>query len=223
MKRGHRCEATAAHRRDALPLRLDATPRLGVVQRLHQLLLSDAHLQRERALACLGQQLLGSEAPADLVAEPEPVEAARGKHNRVEPALDALAQARVDVAAQRLDRQLGHEREQLRAPAHRRRADAHARPQLTRAAERVTRVLALEVRADRETVRIGRRHVLGRMHGDVDPPLEQRLLELLDEDTARADLAERLRAVAIARGRDRHERDLQARHDAGVRRRGRPE
>ena len=39
-------------------------------------------------------------------------------------------------------------------------------------------------------------------------PLEQRLLELLDEDAALADLAERPRPVAVAGGRDRHERDL---------------
>src|SRR5947207_8284662 len=49
------------------------------------------------------------------------------------------------------------------------------------------------------------------MHGHVDPPCQQRLLDLLDEDTARADLAERLRPVAVARGRDRHQRDLDSR------------
>ena len=43
------------------------------------------------------------------------------------PALAALAQPRVDVPAQRLDRERRLEREQLRAPAHRRGADPHAR------------------------------------------------------------------------------------------------
>jgi hypothetical protein len=46
------------------------------------------------------------------------------------------------------------------------------------------------------------------MHGDVDAAVEQRLLELLDEDTAFTDLAERLGAVAVAGRRDRHERNL---------------
>src|SRR4029079_8249086 len=41
-----------------------------------------------------------------------------------------------------------------------------------------------------------------------DATLEQCLLELLDEDAASTDLAERARPVAIARRRDRHERDL---------------
>jgi hypothetical protein len=49
------------------------------------------------------------------------------------------------------------------------------------------------------------------VNGDVDAMLEQRFLELLHEDAARADLAERLRPVAVARGRDRHEGDLDPR------------
>jgi hypothetical protein len=87
---------------------------------------------------------------ADLGAEAEAVEAARGEHDRVEPALAALAQARVDVSAQRLDRERRLEREQLRLPPCGRGADAHARPDLGRAAERVARIVALEVCADDE-------------------------------------------------------------------------
>ena len=75
-------------------------------------------------------------------------------------------------------------------------------------AERVARVVAREVGADGQPGRVGRGHVLRRVHGDVDPPVEQRLLELLDEDAAVADLAERAAAVAVAGGRDRDERDL---------------
>jgi hypothetical protein len=48
------------------------------------------------------------------------------------------------------------------------------------------------------------------VHGDVDAALEERFLELLDEHAARTDLAERLRAVAVARSRDRHECELDA-------------
>ena len=46
------------------------------------------------------------------------------------------------------------------------------------------------------------------MHGDVDTVIEERLFELLDEHSSRADLAERLRAIAVAGGRDGHQRDL---------------
>ena len=59
-----------------------------------------------------------------------------------------------------------------------------------------------------EALRVRRGQVLRGVDRDVDPPVEQRLLELLDEDAARADLAERPRAVAVAGRRDRDEREL---------------
>ena len=77
-----------------------------------------------------------------------------------------------------------------------------------RAAERVARVVAHEVGADGQPGRVTRGHVLRGVDGGVDPPVEQGLLELLDEDAAVADLAEGATSVAVAGGRDRHERDL---------------
>ena len=97
----------------------------------------------------LGEQLGRLEAAADLGLEAEPVEPARGQHDRVQPALAALAQPRVD-AAQRLDRERRLEREQLGAAAHRRRPDPHPGPQLGRPAERVAWILARRVGTDRE-------------------------------------------------------------------------
>ena len=76
------------------------------------------------------------------------------------------------------------------------------------AAQRVARILTLRVRADRQTRRVGGRHVLCGVDRDVDPPGEQGFLELLDEDAALADLAERLRPVAVTGRGDRDERDL---------------
>ena len=208
---GHGCEAAAADLRDARPLRLHAPPRLRVVGRGDHLLLAQSHLQRDGALPRLRQHVSRSEAKPDLAAETEAVEPARGEHDRVQPALPALPQARLHVPAQRLDRQARLEREQLRPPPHRRRPDPHPRPQLGRAAQRVPRVVSRQVRADGKTVRVRGRHVLRGVHGNVDPPAKQRLLDLLDEDAAGADLAERPRTVAVANGRDRHQRDLHAR------------
>ena len=142
--------------------------------------------------------------------EPEPVEAARREHDRVEAALASFPQARVDVAAQRLDRERRIEGEQLRLPPYRSSADPHPGPKLRRAAKRVPGIFTPEKRADRETVGIRGGQVLRGVNRDVDPPVEQRLLELLDEDAARADLAERTRTVAVAGGRDRDERKLDA-------------
>src|SRR5205085_7890630 len=105
------------------------------------------------------------------VAEPEPVEPARGEHDRGEPALATLAQARVDVAAQRLDREGRIARKQLRLPPNRSRPDAHARSQLRRAAKRITWVVAREVRTDRQPIRIRGGQVLRRVDRGDDPPL----------------------------------------------------
>src|SRR5213078_1956771 len=208
--RGHRRETATADGEDAGALRLDAAAGLGVVGSRNELLLAGTDLQRERALARLGQQLGGIEPQADLSPEPQPVEAGRGEHDRVQPALAALAQPRIDVPAERLDRQLWFEREQLRLAPDRRGADAHPRAYFRRSAERVARVLSRQIGADDKAFRVRRGHVLRRVDGDVDPPGQERFLDLLDEHAPRADLTERLRPVLVARGRDRHERDLDA-------------
>src|SRR5262245_36482615 len=92
-------QTAAADRGDAAALGLDPPPRLRVVDRGDELLLALAHLRGQRALAGLGQELVRRKPPADLRAEPEPIEPARGEDNGVEPALAAFAQPRVDVAA----------------------------------------------------------------------------------------------------------------------------
>ena len=167
-----------------------------------------AHLQREGALPRLRQKLLRIEPVADLAREAKALEAARREHDIVETALPALAQSRVDVAAQRFDRERGLECEQLRRATSRCSPDAHAWTDRVGTAQRVARILARQVRADSQALGVGRRHVLGRVHCDVDAVIEQRLLELLHEDAAGADLPEGACPVAVAGGRDRNERDL---------------
>ena len=201
-------KAAAADHGHADTLGLDPAARLGVVGSGDELLLADPNLDRERALAGLREHFAGLEPEADLGSEAEPVEPAGGEHDGVESPLAALAQTRVDVSAQRLDRQLRLEREQLCAPPHRGGADPHPGPQLGGAAKRVARVFARQVRADRKAVGVGRGHVLRRVHGSVDAVGEQRLFELLDEHAALTDLAERAAPVAVACGCDRDERDL---------------
>src|SRR6266576_6936108 len=96
--RRDRSQAAAAGRRHDRAFRLHALARLGIVRGRNELLVAGAHLQRERALARLGQHRLGLEPMPDLAAEPEPVEPARGKYDRIEPPLAPLAEPRVDVA-----------------------------------------------------------------------------------------------------------------------------
>ena len=147
----------------------------------------------------------------DLLFEVETVEAAGREDDRIQPALAAFAQTRFDVAAHGLDRERRFECEQLGLPPDRRRPHPHARTQLAGAAERVARILSLQIRADRKAFGIRGGHVLRGVHGNVDAAVEQRLLQLLDEDATRSDLAEGARTIAVARCRDWHERDLDTR------------
>ena len=127
---------------DAARARPRPAPRLAVVPARDEILLTDAHLQRQRTLPGLGQHHLGVEPEPDLGVEPEPVETARGEHDGVEATLAPLAQPRVDVPAQRLDRERRLEREQLGPAAGRGGADPHPGPDRAGAAERVARILA---------------------------------------------------------------------------------
>jgi hypothetical protein len=204
-------DTAAADPGDAGSLGLDAAARLRVVDARNEPLVTRAHLKSHGALARLRNELVRVEAVADLGVEPEPVEPSRPEHDRVEPSLATLAQARVHVAAQRLDREARLEREELSPPAHGGRTDPHSEPQPLGPAERVPRIAALQVRANGEPARQSRGHVLRRVDRDVDAALEQRFFDLLDEDAARADLAERTPAVAVAGRRDRNESDVELR------------
>ena len=101
MVRRDRSEAAAADRGHARTLRLDPPPCLRMISRRGELLLPGAHLQRERALRRLGEQLVRREAMADLVRQAEPLEAAGREDDRVEATLAALPETRVDIAARR--------------------------------------------------------------------------------------------------------------------------
>src|SRR6266545_3957152 len=92
MEGGHRRKTSPADGGHAAAFRLDAPPGLCMVERQHQLFLPTTHLQRERSLARLGQQLLGSEMPVDLRAATKSVETTRGEDDRVQSTFAALAQ-----------------------------------------------------------------------------------------------------------------------------------
>ena len=213
-RRGARRPGRGSRRRprDDRALRLDARPRLGIVRGRDELLVARPHLQRERALARLGQHRLRLEAVADLARRARAGRARRrrGRSRRARARRACAAACRCCRAAAR-----------SRASARARAAAPSAAPTRCRSASRAAaRRRRRARRADRRARRYAPTtspsgsvdgHVLRGVHGDVDPPVEQRFLELLDEDAARADLAERPRAVAVAGRRDRDERELDAR------------
>src|SRR5439155_12845596 len=151
--------------KDARPLGLDAPAGLGMVGARNKLLFPHAYLKRKRPLAGLRQQVIRLEATADLGGQAETIEPAGGKHDRVEAPFAALPQTCIDVPAERLDRQLGLQRQQLGLSPHGRCADAHPRSKLRSASKRVASILSFEVGAYGEVGVVGRGLVVGRMDG----------------------------------------------------------
>ena len=200
MVRRDRCQAAAADRGDASALGFDAAPRLGVVGRRDELLLAGANLHRERTLPRLGQQLSGSKRCPISPASPS-----RSSPQAASTTASSPRSPRLRRRVSMLPRSGSIESSGSSASSCARRRTEAVPIRIpgrsaVGAAERVARVLPREVRADGEAGRVRRGHVLRRMDRGVDPPLEQRLLELLDEHAALADLA---RTGCGGRGRRR--------------------
>ena len=177
-----RAPATSARSASSAPVRRAVVQR---AQRRRCALVAGARLERQRALARRGDELVGVERAAGLVRAAEPLQAGERQHDRVVLALGELAQAGVDVAAQ-LARPRGRTAQRAAAATRRRRlrrADRRAAAQrVERAARRPARRAGPRARGTATSARPGRqarRHVLGAVHGEVDLAGEQRLLDLL--------------------------------------------
>src|SRR5690606_38853386 len=132
--------------------------------------------------------------------------------------------ARLDVAAHRLDAQVGARMPELRLASQAGRADDAARGNLVDAHvigrhEGVEWVLALQHGDDLEALRDLCGDVLHGVHRDVRPPFEHGALELLDEQALAADLGQRRVEDLVATRCHRHQLDGQARVVAAQQRR----
>ena len=81
---------------------------------------------------------------------------------------------------------------------------------------------------ERQALRQEGRHVLGRVNREIDPAVDQRLLDLLGEQAFAAEIGERPVAHEIARGADDHDldrvvRDVVRGGERGLRGAGLPE
>ena len=104
----------------------------------------------------------------------EPLQACQGQQGCVSRTLLELAQAGIDIAAQRHDLQIRAQPFGERLPAQRRGAERRARRQRGQALgfmadKNVTRILALQAGGENKSGRKDRRHILGGMHRDIDP------------------------------------------------------
>ena len=159
------------------------------------------------------------------VGEAEPVEPGQRQQGRVRRAVGQLAEPGLDVAAERHHGEIGADMAHERPPAQRGGADRRARRETGEPAgagirvgrdQCVARIGARQHRADRQPVRQPGRHVLHRMHRDVDPPVLEGFLDLLGEQPLAADFGERALQHAVARGMDRLERDRALGPERGI-------
>ena len=170
-----------------------------------------ARLERERALPHRRQQDLRREALVDPLGEAESLQAGAGEDHGVEPLARELAQAGRNVAAKRRDLEVGAARPQLRGPAQAPGADPGAdRQRRERGAalardQRIARIRPLGKRHQRELRRQHGRQVLRAVHREIGPAVQQRVLDLLDEQALAAQLGERHRGETVALGLDRHQ------------------
>ena len=201
-------------------LGLDAGARRGIVERREQGMdagIVGATLDADRALAHGRQRPVRLEPRADAVFKTEALEAGDGEKNGVEVAGVEPGEARVDVAAQHGDLEPAETRRATGtggAGSRCRRALPRVAPPASRAGSTRRRRADPRARGSRRCAAPAEadRHVLHRVHGDVDAAFEQPLLELLDEQPLAADRGEgavsRRRSPSVVGG---HELDPEPR------------
>ena len=164
-------------------------------QRGQQVGAVSAHFNAQGALPGSGQHLGGLKRLADACGQPQPFQARRRQHDGRVLTFVELAQARVQIAAQRFNLQIRPQRLQQHQTAQARRADDSALRQIRQRGklirhQRVARVFALQHAGQRKAVGQVHRHVFERMHGDVGASFCQRNFEFLDEQPFAADFAQ---------------------------------
>ena len=157
--------------------------------------------------ATAGSISSGSIGAVATCVEAQPAQAGHGEEGGLgDPVLELLHPG-LHVAAELDHREVRAAVAKLRPPPQAGGADDRAGRKVgERAAvegdEGVAHVLARQVAGDREAVRLERRHVLHRMHGDVDLAGEQRVLDLAREQALAADLRQRPVEHPVAGGLD---------------------
>ena len=161
-------------------------------------------LDREDPLPDGGDERLGIErAPRGAASRPSRRSPAAARTTASHAAALQLAQPGVDVAAQGLDREVGP-RGQDQRPAPRAGGSHHRARRAGRASPRAARV----TRTSRGSSRGGKRgqaeagrqlggKILEAVHGDVDAPVEQRLLDLAHEEALAAEVGQARRGAAV--------------------------
>ena len=172
-----------------------------------------ARLDGDDALPDRRQELVDRQHRGGGVGASEPLQAGEREQRGVDLAGGELAQPGLDVAAQAHHREVGPGVLDQRLAPQRSGADDRAGRKIEErrrpgADEDVAGVLARQHGRDREPGGQRGRHVLGRMHREIDGAGAERLLDLLGEQALAAGLGQRPVLDHVAGGADGLDRDL---------------
>ena len=136
----------------------------------------------------------------------QPGHGQKGRHGH---ALVQFAHPGLHIAAEFDQLQIRPAQFQLRPPPQRGRADHRALRQIGQAGKArrnkaIAHIFARQIAIQHQPVRLDGRHVLHRMHGDVDAAVQQRLFDLAREQAFAANFFQRLVQHLIARHLDDH-------------------
>ncbi len=193
-----RHRAAATHATADCPLGSDTQPRGHIHQGLQsgvQIVALAADFNAQGALAGGRQHLLWLEDMANALLQAQALEARSGQYDGVVLPLVELAQARVQIAAQRHDLQIRAQvlQQHLAAQAggtHHRALGQILQARIARRDKGIARVFALHHAGQGEALGQLHGHVLERVHGDMGAAFFQGHFQFLDEQALAAHLGE---------------------------------
>ena len=213
---GHRRVARGAEPAEVRALGERADPRGPIVDAIDpgtRRAVGGAHLDRDDPLPHGGHEDRRVQRLRVLGLEPEAGEPRGGKDHGVPGSALELPHARLHVAPDRLDDEVGPERQRQGPPARARRPDDRAHRQVLEgrprpAHEDVTRILAFGERRQREPRRQFGGEILEAVDRAVDQPFAQRLLDLPHEQALAPDGGQTGVDPPVALGPDRDDLDV---------------
>jgi hypothetical protein len=185
-----------------------------------------ATLDPDGTLGDGGEHFLGCYGGAGDVGHAEARQAGHGEEGRVGDAFVEFAHPGLDVAAEFDEMQVGAAQRELGAAAEGGGADGCALGEVgdrgkSGGDEGIANVGAGEVAVEDQALGLLGRHVLHRMDGDVDGPVEKGILDFAREQALAADLTQRLVLDLVASDLDDHDfegvfRQREGRHQAAA-------
>ena len=161
-----------------------------------------ADFDAERALSCGGTHDFGGNDLFDQFRLAQALQSGRGEDDGVVFSLLEFAQARVDIAAQRMNVEIGADGLELRLAPQAGCADARALRQFLKArivarAERVARILPFRDGGDFESRRKFGGQVFQRMHGEIDASGGEGFFNFFGENSLRPLVPTMARATSV--------------------------